>query len=451
MSRPVGVPPAPASELPLRLTVERLVHGGHGLARPGGEVILLVGEVLPGEEVLARRLPARAGVAWARVEEVLVSSAQRVPPSCPDQDRCGGCQLRHAAPAAQLELKLAACREALGRQGVVLPATTPGAAVGPADGWRCRVRYQLVAPPGEPGGPPRFGLSGRRGRPLAIAACRQAHPLAETARHTVEELLAAAPPREGRRWSELRVEVQPGPPPAVVLTLRGRGGGAAGRELAADLGRGPWVQGVRLVDARGAALVRGEARLHLPLRLPTGVVADLVVPSGSFFQANQQGNPALVAAVPGLGRPQPDEPVLELYAGAGNLTLPLAACGAPVLAVEGDWSAVRGCLANARRAGLPGVTAVAQDLRRGLPPEGRARPGGFPLVVLDPPRGGAAELLPDLVRLQPTRIVYVSCDPPAMARDLARLQHAGFRLTALELLDLFPGTFHLEAVALLER
>jgi 23S rRNA (uracil1939-C5)-methyltransferase len=213
----------------------------------------------------------------------------------------------------------------------------------------------------------------------------------------------------------------------------------------------PGVAGGRMLDLDGRPLATaGEQELRLPLPAgPTGALT-LVVPSGSFFQGNLEGNAGLIESVLEFANTTDGLRVLELYSGAGNFSLPLAAAGATVLALEGDPSSVDCCRNNAKVTGLSELTAERADLGRGLP-TGLLSRFAPELVLLDPPRGGAAAALRDVAESAVSRLIYVSCDPPALARDGRMLAERGFAMKRWRALDLFPQTFHVETVALFER
>ena len=435
-----------------RLRIERWVQGGYGLARdPEGGVTLLAG-VLPGELVLASPAGRRRGVAWATLERVLEPAPERVQPTCPVAGRCGGCDLRHARWAGQAGLKQMALLEVLERAGVGHPTEIPFESPVEPDGWRCRVRYAAASARGgqSPGG--RFGFTRRRSRRGVVPRrCLQAHPLAERLRCQIQALLAAE--HTSVDAAGLGVEISDEDPPTAIVTVSGVRGHRSPQALAQRLGAElPDAAGGRVVPAHGRRAGCGASRLTLRPMLPSAkgpLSLTLAVPSGAFFQASHAGNRALVAAVLGMAGELTGLGVLELYAGAGNFTLPLAASGARVLAVEGDRLAVRAAAHNLAAAELSaGARCVAWDLRRGLPPgAGRCTD----LVVVDPPRGGLRGVLEPLAELAPDRLIYVSCDPPALARDMARLASHGFAPQALRALDLYPQTHHLEVVVLLER
>ncbi|HEX5419913.1 MAG TPA: 23S rRNA (uracil(1939)-C(5))-methyltransferase RlmD, partial [Gammaproteobacteria bacterium] len=167
-----------------------------------------------------------------------------------------------------------------------------------------------------------------------------------------------------------------------------------------------------------------------------------------FIQINAAVNAQMVAAAVELAEVRPSDRVLDLYCGLGNFSLPFARSGAEVLGVEGEAALVARAVRNAAANGIENARFAAADL---------AEAGwGFyrehwDLVVLDPPRTGAAAAAAEIARLRPRRIVYVSCHPATLARDAKTLISAGFRLRAARVLDMFPHTHHIEAMALFER
>ncbi len=437
------------TEPELELEVERWVYGAHGLARgPEGEVLLVEGG-LPGERVRARRRGRRAGVSWASLVEILRASPARVEPDCPLHGRCGGCQLRHVRLAAQADLKCGAVREALERQGCAPPPDLALAAVSAPDGWRHRLRYRGLDGTERAGRPgPLFGFATRGGRgAVAVEFCRQAHPAAEALRPKVEAVLR--PFGAALHCDELLLEVPSGPAPRLCLELRAQGPARLLRRAAEALREGlPELAGLRVFRGRQPLYTQGDLELDISLG-EQGAAGELSlrVPSGGFFQANVPGAPALVRTVLELLAPTPGLRVLELFAGAGTLTLPLLAAGCHVWALEGAPEAVKACRRNLARHGWS-AQVEQRDLRRGL---GSTAALPAQALVLDPARGGARELMPELAALPLERMVYVSCDPPSLGRDLKALREAGWEPRVWRMLDLFPQTFHAELVLLLER
>jgi 23S rRNA (uracil1939-C5)-methyltransferase len=219
--------------------------------------------------------------------------------------------------------------------------------------------------------------------------------------------------------------------------------------LAGALAALPGVSGLAVRRRSGHAwtAVAGATRVSWTTAGPQGPIR-LESEARDFSQANAGLNPALVAKVLELASPHPGERTFEPYAGAGNLTIPLLLAGADVTSAEIAREAVADARAAADALGLRGTflagdaTAHARRLA--------ARGERFDLLVADPPRTGLSDPAA-LAGLAASRIVLVSCEPSALARDVASLASAGYRLDRLALVDMFPQTFHVEAVARLER
>jgi len=244
-----------------------------------------------------------------------------------------------------------------------------------------------------------------------------------TARPELQTALAALPPVQGARSVELRTDGD-----RVVLTFEG------GRRDALEALEGPW-SGV----ARADRTVSGETDLYLEV----AGIRHLLGPT-TFFQVNLEVNEALVAAVSRAVHALEPEAVLELYSGAGNLGLPLAATGVRVTSVESHPEAVTDARRTAAAAGLC-PTLIQRDVVRL-----RAGEHAFDVLLLDPPRAGAPGVLPELALTRPRGIVYVSCDARALARDLKPLR-GGYDIARLELFDMFPQTPHAEVLCVLHR
>ncbi len=195
-----------------------------------------------------------------------------------------------------------------------------------------------------------------------------------------------------------------------------------------------------VVTGAGARLVAGDPTVRVALE--PGLALE--VPADVFTQVNPGANRRLVETVVALGAFAPGARVLDLYCGAGNLSLPLARRGVTVLGIERSPVAVEAARANAARLRLAGATFRTGDVARAL---GDLPAGSVDAVVLDPPRAGAADAVPALAALRPPRILYVSCDPATLARDVRGLVAAGYRLERVQPIDVFPQTYHVESVA----
>ncbi len=384
---------------PLVLRIDSLAAGGDGVARaPDGRVVF-VPFTAPGDLVRVAVEQRRPRFSRARVTELLTASASRVEPRCSVFGDCGGCTWQHLDYATQLEAKRDIVAAALARIGGL---EVPEVSITPSPspyGYRLRARLHVEAG--------RIGYRRRRSNALCpVAACPVLLPAldAELAR------LAAGPPLEDGEW-----------------------------ELACA---GARVRSIRLDDARKGT----DDELRLPV-----AEEELRLSPGVFAQANALLlEPLLerVLAAAGSGRL-----AVELFAGGGLFTLPLGRRFERVVAVESDEAAVSDLRANLAASGLESVRVVARRLEALDGPELGLGGEAPELVLLDPPRTGLPRHgLERVLALGAERIVYLSCDPATLARDLRALcGPASFRLETVEAFDLFPQTSHVEVLATLER
>jgi tRNA/tmRNA/rRNA uracil-C5-methylase (TrmA/RlmC/RlmD family) len=401
------------------LEVEGITHGAEGVARlPHGKACF-VAYALPGERVRARVVDERKRWARAELVEVLEASPDRVEPPCPyagpwpsaGGEVCGGCALQHARPDAQLTLKRRILVEQLQHlAGLADPPVGQPVATGPT-GYRSRARFSVTD-----GGELGFAAP-RSSRVRPIDRCLLLTEEAQGLRD------AAGDAWQGCRW----VGVHAGSAGGGLLVRPGPG---ALPPLPA--GDTP----VAVVDRGSPVALRGD---------PTAVEEvdglALRVSAGSFFQAGPEAAAALVAAVRQAAGAVAGRRVVDLYAGVGLMGAALGRDGAHITAVEGEAVA-----ADDARANLAETDAqvVCDDVAAWL-----SRPGPPPdVAVLDPPRAGAGrEVCRALAAWGPSRVVYVSCDPAALARDVATLSQAGFELSHVTPVDCFPHTAAIEAVA----
>ncbi len=410
----------------LELSIERLAFGGDAIAHHEGRVVF-VPLAAPGDRIRATVTERHAERLHAALREVLAPGAARVTPQCPAFGACGGCQWQHVAPPAQRAAKHTIVAEQLARLGGIRDADVRPVRA-PAAAWAYRARITLVAE-GR-----RLGFRRARSRRLVeIPDCAIADP-------TLSAHLEAA-----RAWA---TSLRSGP---TRVTLAAAPGGVV---LSAVLSTRPTpvdeAATERLLAARaslrGAVLTGGGARRVLgDPTLRVAVEADLAleVPADAFTQVHPAANLLLVATVLEFAAATPATRALDLYCGAGNFALPLARRGARVVGVEQAPVAIAAARDNAARFGFPATfycEAAAPALARLA-----AEP--IDLVVLDPPRAGAADVATVLARCRPPRVVYVSCDPATLARDARTLVAAGYRLDRVQPIDLFPQTYHIETVA----
>jgi len=413
-------------------TIEKGVYRGRGLARLDGRVVF-VPRAHPGDRVRARVTEVHAGWAEGALVEVLTPSPDRRPSPCPYVPRCGGCAYQDFDNAAELRLKESVLRESLGRAGapwegpVVVHAS-------PEAGWRMRASLHFAH--GEGG--PRLGLrqEGSR-RVVDVETCLQLSDTMNRAARALHGALAGRPLAERVHGLDLlespdgatlvgtletgltRHEApQLAPLAAAVPGLAGLGVHTRTRSL-------EWLHGSPFVEASVLGIT---LRAH----------------ASSFFQANRFLLEPLARTVVELV-PDGGSRVLDLYSGVGLFALPLAqAAEREVVAVEQSPFACEDARVSARRAGLRNLSVKTADVAEALaglaPREGER-------VVLDPPRTGAPRAVVEAVAARrPEAIVYVSCDPPTLGRDLALFAARGYRPDAMHLFDMFPKTFHVETV-----
>jgi 23S rRNA (uracil1939-C5)-methyltransferase len=391
------------------LAIASLAAGGDGVARDESETakgrVTFVPRTVPGDRVRARLVQATKSFARAELVSIETPSPERVEPPCPHfLQGCGGCTWQHVSRAAQLAAKHAivasALRKHIAGNGLVLHAIEDPA---PPLGWRRRARFHVAQG--------KVGLFVEATHTiLPIDRCPQLDPALDAA---LAKVRGASPPD-----GEL----------SLLLGFRG--------EIVVGVAR-PWKLAASLVGQMGivGVLCGDEVSGASVIEIEPGLWGG----PHDFAQASAMGNAALIARTRdalGLSPSRERGRLVELYAGAGNLTRAFVADGWSVIATD--------AIAPARPVAADQRTGAVADVLATLD-------GPVDAVVLDPPRTGAAEAIDGIVRLAPHVIVYVSCDPATLARDLDRLVAAGYRATDAWPMDLMPQTAHVEVVVRLER
>jgi 23S rRNA (uracil1939-C5)-methyltransferase len=391
----------------LRLEIEKLVYGGEGLSRVDGEVVFTP-FVLAGETVEAERTESRQHVQRTRLVRVIEQSADRTEPPCPVFGRCGGCQYQHASYEAQLKFKREILAETLRRVGKIEidPACIETAHSEPF-GYRNRTQFHI-----ENG---RVGYREMHSRRLVSARqCPISSPKINEVLETLNRLV------RDRRW------------PAFVEAL----------EVFTDEQQVQWnvLETRRPVAKRFFEWLAEEVPGSVTGPLEYTVSGDVFRVSGtSFFQVNRFLLPRLAELAIGDAR---GEMAWDLYAGTGLFSLPLGRRFLRVVAVEPGRGAAADLRHNIERSKLPVEVAPAQT--EAFLAGAKTRPD---FALADPPRAGLGRTaVARLLELRPPALVIVACDPATLARDLASLLPV-YRLEQLTLIDLFPQTYHMEAVA----
>jgi 23S rRNA (uracil1939-C5)-methyltransferase len=432
--------------LSMKLTVEKMIYGGDGLARlpadeQGRGKAVFVPFVLPGEQIEATLRNDKRGFAQGRMEKLLAASAQRVDARCPYFQRCGGCQYQHTNYEHQLQIKAEILKENLRRVGKVDLEAEIHVHPSPAWHYRNRTRLKIKTKPAFALGYYKFA----------------SHELLP-----VEECPISSAAINGA---------------IVKLWELGRAGKVAGEveeiELFADAEDAQIQAGVYCVGAEAAPMEKFLAELQASIPEISGAVAFRAikkavfademkviaatgsssltyrtasavfrVSAGAFFQTNRFLANKLVDLVT---ESRSGNLALDLYAGVGLFSSPLAKSFTQVIAVEASPISHTDLRYNSE----PNVKAVRSTTEQYLTKAKSTRPD---YVVVDPPRSGMGEkIVRQLAELSAPQIAYVSCDPATLARDLQVLLAAGYRIEQAHFIDLFPQTFHLESVFHLSR
>lgn len=397
------------------LNVEKPAHGGYCIARgPSGP--LFVRGVIPGETIEVEPLPKVKGMTPARLLRVVEPSPDRVVPLCPLYGVCGGCHFQHASYPAQLKMKETILRDAL-RRGAGVDAPEPR--VHPSAPFRYRFRGQFKA------SATAFGFHREGTNEIVdVTSCPLMTDVLNDAIPAVRSMLGAP------RFKEAHLATD-------------------GRKVVADL-RGAVVDAVRearLTEGGVSGIVSGAwTKGETTLRLHPGPNVIFTVRPGAFFQSNQGLNARLVhQVVAEADRLAPKGRRLDLYAGAGNFAIPLAHDASLVVAVEEEGAAFESLRDNIAANRIENILAVQSRTEEYEPH------ASFDLVVVDPPRIGMSDrAFKLLLALAPPHLLYVSCDPATLARDIGKLL-PDYEIRSVDLFDFFPQTYHLETLVVLSR
>ncbi len=409
-----------------------LSYGAHGVGRVDGKVVF-VRHVVPGEDVEVEIREDHGSYAYAEALRILDPAAGRRLAPCPYLPRCGGCPWQHMNYDVQLRAKEQNLRDHLARTAHLPDVdVVPIIGTGAEFGYRSRLSLRIA------GGEVGFYAAASHDL-VPIENCLLADSCVNDRIHSARELvrLLQSPVR--------RLEIVHGSDePGVVFVgeVEGEFCRADDHTLASWLRVQP-CDAVRGVVLHGRRWRRRWGDDLLTVRPLPG--EPLRVRAGLFAQVNPRMNEVLVRTVLDLAAPSPGLRVLDLYAGTGNFSLPLARRGGAVVAVEQNPLAAEDARDNATRAGLQESLRVVRGNARRVIDDLRAAKATFDLIILDPPRNGAAEIVPALLELRTPVLIYVSCNPATLARDLRGLA-AAYRIDFVQPIDLFPQTYHAETV-----
>jgi 23S rRNA (uracil1939-C5)-methyltransferase len=420
--------------VPFELVPEKLVYGGAALGHTEGRTVL-VPFVLPGERVEVETVRTAKGVIHARPVRILEAASQRISPPCPYFGRCGGCHYQHLPTEYQTAAKVEILRETLRRLGKIKWDSDIAVHAAHPRGYRNQAQLKVAV---MPEGNVELGFFEAESHHLfPVDECLILSPRLN---EVLRELRSAEWAGRLSEICEIELFADDRDERGVVI-LRCRRNTKDKEALANDLLRRIRPVVSVAVEAEGSSRLFGDAALEYAV----GPFRYRVSP-GSFFQSSRFLLPELVKAVTGE---MSGGLALDIFAGVGLFTLPLARQFERVVAVEAHPGSASDLVANAKAHACHNVRAAGQTAHDFLRRFAQAEPD---LVVLDPPRAGVgAAALKPLVNCRPRRIHYVSCSPPTLARDLAYLTSRGYRLISVELFDFFPQTYHIECLAKLTR
>ena len=417
------------------LEIQALSYGPYGIGRIDNRV-LMVPDSAPGDIVAARVIDERERFSIGKVVRVVRPSAARRTPPCPYASVCGGCAWQHVDYRTQLEAKQQSVDDALRRIGKLagfdLRPIIPAAR---EYDYRRRIRLQV--------GPNRqLGFYGSASHELVkIDSCLIAD---ERLNRMIDPLRRWA---RGLRTAIAHVEIVAGDEPSETAIVADATGSFMPRDepACADLVAGAGLSGLALAGPNWRK-VWGEPRITVNL---AGGLA-LKVDADVFTQVNPEGSRRVIEELLAAADFRPDDRVVELFSGAGNFTLALARRCAAVVAVEGQRRAVANGKLNAQRHAIENIRWICAPVPKALA-QLKQRSENFTKIVLDPPRAGAKGIEANMAGLGAQEMFYVSCNPATLARDLAALEKHGYKLRMVQPIDLFPQTFHVETLAILEK
>lgn len=423
----------------MEVLIEKLVHGGSGLAKLDSGQAVFVSGVLPGERVAVEIKKRKKGFLHAELLEVISPSADRIVPPCSGEKQCTGATWPHISYPAQLRFKQEILLDTLKRIGGMEPARPLPILPSPRiDHYRLRTQFNVRTKDGVQ----RIGFF-RQGS-YDLIEVEQAfliHPLIDKVLKGIRSLSNELP-----LLTELHINASPAGE-AHVLLFSEQGALPPMEHFFSKLRNvAPEIIGLTGFANWKKVFSLGRNRLSLEVEGLT-----LHATEGNFFQVNWEQNRNMVRTVLDFAALAGKETVLDLYCGIGNFSLPLATRAKKVIGIESGWSAIEDAIANAGLNNIANAEFIADDLQKGLKTLINKKMRAD-VIVLDPPRAGATlKTVERVLAFVPQKIVYVSCNPSTLARDLKFFHLFGFRLDRLQPVDMFPYTYHIECVAEMVR
>lgn len=422
----------------IEVVVEKLVYGGKGLARHDGLTIFIPG-VIFGEKVTVEVKRKRKGITEAELVEIIEPSPDRITPPCKGEEECTGAHWPYISYQAQLRFKEEILLETLRKIGNIEPRNIlPIIPSHDTEHYRLRVQFNVRYKDSRP----MIGFF-REGTHhlIEIKNGFLLHPLINKSLDAIRKISDQLPPLkeihmnvspEGEVLILFFVELENPPTLTPIFEI-----------LREDVRE---IVGIMSYAGRKKWEVLGRNYLRLKLDDFTFYSTE-----GNFFQVNWKQNKNMVNSLLNLAELRGNERVLDLYSGIGNFSLPLARRLEKVVGIESGYSSVEDARRNAEENGIRNIEFICEDVRKGLKAllEKKEK---VDLIVLDPPRAGATKKIIDRISaFSPSKILYISCNPTTLARDIGWLKEGGYSLKRLLPIDMFPHTCHIETIAEIVR
>jgi len=409
---------------PFEVKIEKLVYGGAGLGRLEGKVVFVPFSA-PGDRLLVKSIEDKKNFIRAATFKLLEAGPSRRSPLCLHFESCGGCQWQHLEYASQVNAKRQILEEIFHHRFPETRELPVNIRASPQEyGYRSRARIQVRG----------FGADANVGffrfQSYAIEDVEECPLLRPSLNHALRSI------RDARSKSTGNPDLR-----QLEIACSEEEGIWGSTEVDSALD-----EGVSALSAAG-----GDHTDETMLRRTIGEFDYSLTPS-TFFQANDFMIAELVATVRTLATCARSGAALDLFSGVGLFSLPLARRFEKVVAVENSPVASRLCAVNAKAAGLDNIQFVCADVSAWMKAVGSVAPPAYSLIVLDPTRSGAGpEVMNRIVEWAPENVIYVSCDPQTLCRDLALLPARDYEIDHVEGLDLFPQTYHFETIVRLRR
>jgi 23S rRNA (uracil1939-C5)-methyltransferase len=439
------------------LTIHKIVNGGFGLGHLPSKQVILVQFGLPGESVIVTTEESKKNYLFGKVHQIKKNHPSRITPPCQYYGVCGGCNLQHCDYTAQLIFKKDILVDLLLRQNVIEATDideTVCNVIGSPESFHYRQRIRLQVKDDDKLGFNRF----RSHDMIEIDQCLLAKP-------SINKTLAALKENEKTYKllalsTELELQQNPATDKVCCLFNFSRKPRPSDLKAAATLCSEietldrifftgddfPIVGPIIPTDETASNFLT----VHYPEIKGIQGPLNLSWEAGGFCQVNLEQNQTMIETVLKFCHIEPTNSVLDLYCGMGNFAIPISTMAASIFGIEGQGSSIRCAKHNAATAKVVNATFKKQPVHAGceaLIEKGRR----FDCIIIDPPRQGAPELASQLNRLCTNRLVYISCDPATLCRDLKALTKEGFIIKMIQPIDMFPQTHHIETVALLEK